>query len=245
MQCDRNNEFKLHLTLKQLCLSAMILCIDNVLTPEKLEQIHLSLNDAEFVDGKLTAGTYAKTVKENYQLKGDSDTAKEVRAIVNQALKRNSLFQTAVRPKAVCPLLFSRYEAGMFYGIHTDNALMGDDALTRSDVSLTLFLNDPNTYSGGELVIDTSLGEQFFKLAAGAMIVYPSTFLHRVAEVTEGVRLAAATWAQSIVRDAHEREMLFELDTVRRATFEKHGKTVEFDLLCKIHANLLRKWAEV
>lgn len=223
----------------------MIVCIDNVLTPEELERIHLSLNDAEFVDGKLTAGIYAKTVKDNHQLKGDSDAARDVKAIVNQALKQNSLFQTAVRPKSIRPLLFSRYEAGMFYGLHTDNALMGDDILTRSDVSLTLFLNDPNTYSGGELVIDTSLGEQFFKLAAGSMIVYPSTFLHRVAEVTEGVRLAAVTWVQSLIRDTHEREMLFELDTVRRAVFEKHGKTVEFDLLCKLHANLLRKWAEV
>ncbi|UZQ52965.1 Fe2+-dependent dioxygenase [Trichothermofontia sichuanensis B231] len=223
----------------------MIVCIDNVLTSEELEQIQLSLASGEFVDGKLTAGTYAKIVKENYQLKGDSDVAKDVRAIVNQALKRNALFQAAVRPKIIRPPLFSRYEAGMSYGTHTDNALMGDDVLTRSDVSLTLFLSDPNTYSGGELVIDTSLGEQFFKLAAGAMIVYPSTFLHRVAEVTEGVRLAAVTWVQSIIRDAHEREMLFELDTVQRALFEKHGKTVEFDLLCKLHANLLRKWADV
>lgn len=223
----------------------MFLCIDNVLTPEQLKQIHFILKDAEFVDGKLTAGTYAKTVKENYQLKGDSDTASEVRAIVNQALKQNSLFQTAVRPKSICPILFSRYEAGMFYGLHTDNALMGDDILTRSDLSLTLFLNDPSNYSGGELVIDTSLGEQSFKLVAGSMIVYPSTLLHRVAEVTEGVRLAAVTWVHSIVRDTHEREMLFELDTVRRATFKKYGKTVEFDLLCKLHANLLRKWVEV
>lgn len=223
----------------------MILCIDNVLTAEDLEQIHLHLQDAEFVDGRLTAGIYAKTVKENYQLKGDSGKAIEVKAIVNRALKQNALFQMAVRPKSIRPPLFSRYEKGMFYGTHTDNALMGDDILTRSDVSLTLFLSDPNTYSGGELVIDTSLGEQSFKLAAGSMIVYPSTFLHRVAEVTEGVRLAAVTWVQSIVRDAHEREMLFELDTVRRAIFEKHGKTLEFDLLCKLHANLLRKWAEV
>lgn len=223
----------------------MILCIDNVLTPEELERIHVNLKDAEFVDGKLTAGAYAKTVKENYQLKGDSDVAKDVRAIVNQALKRNALFQAAVYPKIIRPPLFSRYEASMFYGTHTDNVLMGDEVLTRSDISLTLFLSDPTTYSGGELVIDTSLGEQFFKLAAGAMIVYPSTFLHRVAEVTQGVRLAAVTWVQSIIRDAHEREMLFELDTVLRAMFEKHGKTVEFDLLCKVHSNLLRKWAEV
>lgn len=223
----------------------MIFLIDKVLTSEELEKIHLTLQDAEFIDGKLTAGTHAKEVKENYQLKGNSDAAKEVKTIVYQALKRNSLFQATVRPKTIRPPLFSRYEAGMFYGTHTDNALMGDDVLTRSDVSLTLFLSDPDTYSGGELVIDTSLGEQSFKLAAGSMIVYPSTFLHRVSEVKAGVRLAAVTWIQSLVRDASEREMLFELDTVRRAIFEKYGKTVEFDLLCKLHANLLQKWVEV
>jgi PKHD-type hydroxylase len=94
-------------------------------------------------------------------------------------------------------------------------------------------------------VIDTGLGEQSFKLAAGSMIVYPSTFLHQVTEVTEGVRLAAVTWVQSLVRDAHQREILFDLDTVRRSIFEKQGKTVEFDLLCKTHANLLRQWIEV
>ncbi|MBW4660383.1 MAG: Fe2+-dependent dioxygenase [Drouetiella hepatica Uher 2000/2452] len=223
----------------------MILCIDNVLTPEDLKHIHLILKDAEFVDGKLTAGTYAKAVKANHQLKGDTDVAKEIRAIVHQALKQNSLFQASVRPKSIRPILLSRYEPGMAYGLHTDNALMGDETLTRSDVSLTLFLSDLETYRGGELVIDTSLGEQSFKLAAGSMIVYPSTFLHQVAEVTEGVRLAAVTWVQSVIRDAHNREILFDLDTVRRMAFEKRGKTLEFDLLCKTHANLLRKWAEV
>ncbi|XFA72051.1 Fe2+-dependent dioxygenase [Thermosynechococcaceae cyanobacterium Okahandja] len=223
----------------------MILCIDNVLTTDELKQVHDILADAEFVDGKLTVGTYAKVVKENYQLKGDTEAANQARVIIDQALQRNSLFQATIRPKSVRPFLFSRYEAGMFYGIHTDNALMGDDILTRSDVSITLFLSAPNTYKGGELVIDTSLGEQFFKLSAGSMIVYPSIFLHRVAEVTEGVRLAAVSWVQSIIRDPYEREMLFELDTVRRSIFEKYGKTIEFDLLCKLHANLLRKWAEV
>lgn len=223
----------------------MILSIDNVLTAQELEQIHEILKTGEFVDGKLTAGTFAKTVKDNYQLKGNTGAATEVKAVINQALKRNALFQAAVRPKSIRPILFSRYEPGMSYGLHTDNALMGDENLTRSDVSLTLFLSAPESYSGGELILDTSLGEQSFKLNAGSMIVYPSTFLHCVGEVTEGIRLAAVTWVQSIVRDAHHREILFDLDTVRRSIFEKHGKTIEFDLLSKTHANLLRKWAEV
>ena len=223
----------------------MILCIDQVLTTEQLDHIHDLLKNAEFVDGKLTAGIYAKTVKQNSQLKGDTDIAKEVKAIAKGALQQNALFQASVRPKVIRPILFNQYQSGMSYGWHTDNAVMGDSVLTRSDVSLTLFLSDPDTYQGGELVIDTGLGEQSFKLAAGSMIVYPSTFLHQVTEVTEGVRLAAVTWVQSLVRDAQQREILFDLDTVRRSLFEKQGKTIEFDLLCKTHSNLLRQWIEV
>ncbi len=223
----------------------MILCIDRVLNPEQIEEIHRILKDAEFVDGKFTAGMYAKTVKDNYQLKGDTDAAKKVREIVHNAIAQNPLFKASVRPKTIRPILFSRYEPGMSYGWHTDNAIMGDRELVRSDVSLTLFLSDPDTYQGGELVIDTSLGEQSFKLQAGSMIVYPSTFLHQVTEVTQGIRFAAVTWVQSLVRDVQQREILFELDTVRKSIFEQYGKTVEFDLLCKTHANLLRQWVEI
>lgn len=223
----------------------MILSIERVLTSEQIEEIHRILKDAEFVDGKSTAGKYAKTVKNNYQLKGDTDVAKKLREIVHQAIAQNPLFKAAIRPKIIRPILFSRYEPGMAYGWHTDNAIMGDRELVRSDVSLTLFLSDPETYQGGELVIDTSLGEQSFKLPAGSMIVYPSTFLHQVTEVTQGTRFAAVTWVQSLIRDMQQREILFELDTVRKSIFEQYGKTVEFDLLCKTHANLLRQWVEI
>lgn len=223
----------------------MILCIDQVLTPEQLEEIQHILKDAEFVQGKFTAGRYAKTVKDNYQLKGDTEATQKVRGIVQNALWQNPLFKASVRPKTIRPILFSRYESGMSYGWHTDNAIMGEGKLVRSDVSLTLFLSDPDTYQGGELVIDTSLGEQSFKLAAGSMIVYPSTFLHQVTEVTQGIRLAAVTWVQSLVRDVQQREILFELDTVRKSIFDQYGKTIEFDLLCKTHANLLRQWVEI
>jgi PKHD-type hydroxylase len=141
----------------------------------------------------------------------------------------------------------------MEYGWHTDNALMGEQQneqmdepnLMRSDVSLTLFLSQPDTYDGGELVIDTDMGEQAFKLAAGSMLVYPSTALHQVTTVTRGVRFAAVTWIQSLVRQSQEREILFDLDTVRRSLFEKYGKVAEFDLLSKTYANLLRKWVEL
>lgn len=223
----------------------MILCIDQVLNSEQLEEINNLLKDAQFIEGKLTAGRYAKTVKDNYQLKGDTEVSQKVREVVHHAIAQNPLFRAAVRPKTIRPIVFSRYEPGMSYGWHTDNAIMGEGELVRSDVSLTLFLSDPDTYQGGELVIDTTLGEKLVKLSAGSMIVYPSTFLHQVTEVTQGIRLAAVTWVQSLVRDVQHREILFELDTVRRSIFEQYGKTVEFDLLCKTHANLLRQWVEI
>jgi len=223
----------------------MMLCIDNLLSPDELEEIHQILKDAEFVDGQLTAGHYAKTVKHNQQLLGNAHTTQQIRSLIDQSLGRNPLFQMAVRPHRIRPALISRYEPGMAYGFHTDSALMGNFDLTRSDVSMAVFLNAPECYEGGALVIDTGLGEQSIKCPAGSAFVYPSTTLHRVAEVTQGVRLAAVTWVQSIIRDSHERELLFDLDTVRRSLFEQYGKTLEFDLLSKTHSNLLRKWAVV
>ncbi len=223
----------------------MILCIENVLAADTLRTIVSSLETAEFVDGKTTAGWHATLVKHNTQLKGSDAVAQEVRTTVIKALQKNALFQMAVRPKTIRVPMFSRYEAGMSYGTHVDNAIMGDAPAMRSDVSLTLFLNPPDAYEGGELVIEDTQGMQPFKLAAGSAIVYPSTTLHRVEPVTEGVRLVAVTWVQSLVRDAGDREILFDLDTARQVLFETHGKTPEFDLISKSHANLLRKWAEL
>ncbi|KAF3888486.1 MULTISPECIES: Fe2+-dependent dioxygenase [Nostocales] len=222
----------------------MILCIDNVLTSDELDFLVSKLKNAEFIDGKNTAGWHAKLVKNNMQLP-NNDLTQEMRGIVTQALKRNPLFQATVRPKIIQPIIFSCYEPGMYYGSHTDNALMGDGTFTRSDVSFTLFLSPASSYGGGELVIDTSLGEQTFKLDAGSMIVYPSSTLHRVETVTDGIRLAAISWVQSLIRDSAEREILFDLETVRQVIFQKYGKTPEFDLISKTHANLLRKWVDV
>jgi PKHD-type hydroxylase len=166
--------------------------------------------------------------------------------IVQRVLKRNPVFQMAARPLRIAPPLFSRYEPGMEYGTHVDDAVMsGGDAPVRTDIAFTLFLSDPASYQGGELVVETTGGEQIYKLEAGSMIVYPASTLHRVAPVTEGVRLACVSWIQSQVRDPHRRELLFDLDTARRTLFEREGKTAEFDLISKSVANLLRMWAEV
>ena len=134
----------------------------------------------------------------------------------------------------------------MSYDTHVDNALMGSSSgLYRSDVSFTLFLNSPQDYQGGELIIEGVQEEQSYKLEAGSAIVYPSTTLHRVNPVTEGRRLVVVGWVQSVIRDAGDREILFDLETARRAVFAKSGKTPEFDLISKSIANLLRKWADV
>ncbi|WP_319422393.1 Fe2+-dependent dioxygenase [Pleurocapsa sp. FMAR1] len=223
----------------------MIFSIEQILSPDELAEIKQVLEQAEFVDGKLTAGWHAKLVKNNQQLKTGT-FQKELQRKIGVALADNVLFQSTVRPKAVHSLLFSRYSEGMSYDTHVDNALMkGSSSLSRSDVSFTLFLNSPQDYEGGELVIEGVQEEQSYKLEAGSAIVYPSTTLHRVNSVTQGIRLVAVGWVQSTIRDAGDREILFDLDTARRAIFVKSGKTPEFDLVSKSIANLLRKWADV
>ncbi len=222
----------------------MLLCIGEVLTSEELEFIVSKLDTAEFIDGKATAGWHARLVKHNTQLPKSSPALEAVRDLLNTALNRNALFQMAVRPKIIRPMTISRYEIGMSYGTHIDNALMSQPQM-RSDVSMTLFLSNPSTYDGGELVIESTQAEQSFKLEAGSMIIYPSSTLHRVEPVTQGVRLAAVTWIQSLIPNPEEREILFDLDTARQISFEKYGKTAEFDLISKTHANLLRKWVEL
>jgi PKHD-type hydroxylase len=217
----------------------MIFQIPDVLSADELSAIQATLATAEFVDGKLTAGWHAKQVKQNQQLKGTDAT--DIRDRVQRALNRHPLFQAAARPRQIHSLLLSRYTSGMEYGRHIDNALMGS---LRSDLSFTVFLSDPQDYHGGELVIEGADDERRYKLAAGAAIVYPSSTLHRVDAVTEGTRLVAVGWVQSWVRDAAKRELLFDLDTVRRSLYAQSGKTDEFDLLSKSVANLIRQWAE-
>lgn len=223
----------------------MIFSIDHILSPDELNDITKVLSKAEFVDGKLTAGWHAKLVKNNQQLKAGT-SQKELKTKIRTALNKNPLFQTAVRPKSIHSLLFSRYEVGMSYDTHVDNALMGGSSgMCRSDVSFTLFLNSPQDYEGGELTIEGVQQEQSYKLEAGSAIVYSSTTLHRVNPVTKGTRLVVVGWVQSVVRNESDREILFDLETARRAIFAKSGKTPEFDLVSKSIANLLRKWADI
>jgi PKHD-type hydroxylase len=224
----------------------MILCIGDVLSATELRQVANLLSGAEFVDGTLTAGWNARLVKNNRQLPKGSLQQRKIQEFIFAALERNLLFQMAARPKVVHPILVSRYEVGMSYGIHTDDALMAtQQQLMRSDISFTLFLSSPEEYEGGDLMIESTEGERGYKLPAGAMILYPSSTLHRVKTVTKGIRLAAVSWVQSLIRDPQEREILFDLQTVRQQMFEESGKTRNFDLISKVYANLLRKWSDL
>ncbi|MBD2109554.1 Fe2+-dependent dioxygenase [Nodosilinea sp. FACHB-13] len=221
----------------------MIVCIADLLTPDEVAQIKAGLAQAAFVPGETTAGWHAKLVKQNEQAAKQA-AVEPLKAVVQKALARNPLFQAIAFPRIIHSLLFSRYGVGMSYGRHTDNALMGGANFYRSDVSLTVFLSGPEDYDGGELVIEGADSEQPYKLAAGSAIVYPSTTLHRVEPVVKGDRIVVVGWVQSLVRDAARREILFDLETVKRTLFAQTGKTPEFDLLTKTTANLLRQWAE-
>jgi len=219
----------------------MQIVIGNVLTAEEVGTVVAALKRARFVDGRLTAGFAARAVKNNRQAAGSDRSLETIRKLIAARLLDNEIFRLAVRPKALSALLFSRYEKSMHYGSHVDDALI--DGM-RTDVSFTLFLSDADAYDGGELVIESAAGEETFKLAAGSLVAYPATTLHRVAAVTRGVRLAAAGWARSFVRDAAQRELLFDLDTARRQLFAREGKSPEFDLIAKSFANLMRMWAQ-
>ncbi|MBP2314813.1 Fe2+-dependent dioxygenase [Azospirillum soli] len=219
----------------------MILCIADLLPPEEVKAVREALDEATFFDGKKTAGWHAKLVKENLQLASGNPAIDALRERLTARVRENELFQMAVRPKAVTPVIVSRYEPGMRYGTHVDDAVMHG---IRTDVSFTVFLEDPESYDGGELVMESTAGEEAFKLPAGAAIVYPSGQLHRVEEVTRGARVAIVGWAESMIRDPRQREILFDLDSARRTIFQSQGKTAEFDLITKSVANLIRMWAE-
>ena len=218
----------------------MLLSIADVLSAADLEEVRAGLATATFVDGKATAGWSARLVKSNLQASRGPELER-VRGLVDTRLREHPVFALAVRPKTILGPMFSRYEPGHAYGAHVDDALMGG---VRTDVSFTLFLAEPDSYDGGELVIDTAAGEEAFKLPAGSVVAYPASTLHRVMPVTRGARLAAVGWVRSFVRDPARRELLFDLETARRRLFDRDGKSAESDLLAKCAANLVRMWCD-
>jgi PKHD-type hydroxylase len=219
-------------------------CIPEILKRDELQKLRIALKTAEFVDGKTTAGYRAKRIKSNLQLPSESPVLKEATSLVERALWRNMPFTWIAWPQRIRGILFSRYEPGMQYGNHVDNAIMGKSDPWRSDVAFTLFISDPSEYDGGELVIESGLGPQEIKLAPGEAVVYAASTLHRVAEVTRGHRLAAVGWVQSQVRDPAQREILHDLERIKRLLAEKMPDAPETDWAFKTQANLMRMWAD-
>ncbi len=223
----------------------MLVEIPDVLDAERLGAVRRLLADAPFVDGRLSAGAAARPVKRNEELDPGDRRVEALNRIVMGALTRNPLYLSAALPHRVAVPFYARYRPGMAYGEHVDDPVMGPPGgRYRSDVSITVFLNAPEEYDGGELVIETTYGPRAVKLPAGHAVLYPSSSRHRVAEVTRGERLVAVTWVQSLVRDPARREVLFELDRARRALIEADPAAEPARRVQAAYANLVRMWAE-
>ncbi|HVJ52766.1 MAG TPA: Fe2+-dependent dioxygenase [Aliidongia sp.] len=225
----------------------MLLQIPDVLGPVQLSECRRILAEAEWVDGRVTAGYQATRVKNNSQLPEDHPAARQAGAIVLAALERQPLFMSAALPLKVFPPMFNRYEGGQTFGVHVDTAIRqvaGTPHRVRTDLSATLFLSEPGDYEGGELVVADTFGTHSVKLPAGHMILYPGSSLHEVRPVTRGARLASFFWVQSLIRTDEQRSILFELDSSIQQlarTVPDHGAVIQ---LTNVYHNLLRHWSE-
>lgn len=226
----------------------MLLQIPEVLTTGQVADCRKMLDEAQWVDGKVTAGPQSAQAKNNMQLPEDSPAARKIGDLIVDELQKNALFVTAALPLRVFPPLFNRYSGGQSFGTHVDNSIRqvtGTPHRIRTDLSATLFFSGPAEYDGGELLVEDTYGTQSVKLPAGHMILYPSTSLHHVRAVTRGARVCSFFWIQSMVREDGRRTLLFDLDIAIqriRQDFPDHASGVQ---LTGIYHNLLRQWADV
>ena len=224
----------------------MMIHIPNVLSPEQVARCRAVMEKAAWVDGRVTAGHQSAQVKFNLQLPEEAPESRELGDMVLEALGRSNLFMSAVLPKQVFPPLFNRYDAGMTFGAHVDNAVRaGNGARIRTDVSSTLFISGPEDYDGGELVVQDTYGEHSVKLPAGDMIVYPATSLHNVMPITRGSRIASFFWTQSMIRDESKRSLLFDMDMAIIKLGRDHPGHASNVELTAVYHNLLRQWVEL
>ncbi len=224
----------------------MLLIIPQVLGRTQLDEIASRLNDGRFVDGRFSAGKTARHVKNNEELHANQRQMEHLNKLVMSPLVQNPLFQAAAMPCRVASPYYARYSTGMSYGDHVDDPVMGPPGgQYRSDVSTTVFLNDPDCYQGGELVIRTSYGEQKVKLPAGDAVTYPSSSLHHINEITAGERLVAVTWTQSMIRDPQQRELLFQLYQARESLLETQAGSEDATRIDHVYVNLVRMWSEL
>ena len=226
----------------------MMIAIPGVLGGEMLAHCRATIEAAEWIDGNATSGHQSALAKKNRQLPEDSPAAREVGSIILDALGASPLFIAAALPLKVFPPLFNRYADGEKFDTHVDNAIRmkrGTDFRIRSDMSATVFLNDPADYDGGELVVEDTLGSHSVKLAAGDMILYPASSLHHVTPVTRGERICSFFWIQSMVRDDNARRTLFDLDSAIQSVAADRGQDdLAIIKLTGVYHNLLRRWAD-
>ena len=227
----------------------MLIAIPDVLDADGVARLRALIDGADWVDGNVTSGPQAALAKRNQQLPEDAAATREAGAMVLEALGRSPLFFAAALPLKVFPPLFNRYAGGQDFGLHVDTAVRvkrGSDFRIRSDLSETLFLEDPADYDGGELMIEGQFGPQSIKLPAGHMVLYPASSLHRVMPVTRGTRTASFFWLQSMVRDGESRRILFDLDqAVQAVSVDKGLADPSVVQLTGVYHNLLRRWADV
>ena len=222
----------------------MLLTISKLLDGERVSEVVRLICEAELTDGKLSAGKSASAVKENLQAAQNSTEVQQAGGLVLDSLRSSQPFLLHARPKAILPPLFARYEVGMTYGRHLDNPIMGKVPL-RTDLSITVFLNDAANYDGGELLIHTDFGPVKLKGNAGDAVVYPSNTIHEVTEVTRGSRMVAVTWAQSMIRSPEQRQILFDLGMLAHVLQEQKTPREFQELAERCKSNLFRMWAEV
>lgn len=216
----------------------MILQIDAFLAAEECQAIIDTLADTDFNSGQATAGGAARQVKHNEQITAPEHPALQ---LIQQRLQQHALFQQAVLPKQCARLMLNRYRAGMEYGLHVDDAVMNN---VRTDISFTLLLSPSDGYQGGELELHDASGVRSWRLEQGQLLVYPSHYLHQVTQVTAGARVACVGWWQSRVRQAEQRQILFDLGQTAQQLLQQ-GNTQAYQTLALSHANLLRMWSEV
>jgi PKHD-type hydroxylase len=226
----------------------MLLHIPSVLTRDQVAHARQVLDQAPWIDGRVTAGSQSARAKKNQQLPEDSPQARELGELILAGLQRSPLFMSAALPLRVFPPLFNKYSGGDSFGSHVDNAIRqvpGTPHRIRTDLSATLFFVDPDGYEGGELVVEDTYGTHRVKLPAGDLVLYPSTSLHHVTPVTSGARISSFFWIQSLIRDDGQRTLLFDMDTaIQRLSQDvpDHGSTVQ---LTGVYHNLLRQWSEL
>jgi PKHD-type hydroxylase len=225
----------------------MLLVIPDVLSQAKLTEIQTILAQATFVDGRLSAGSHAVRVKHNQELPAQAEQQQRLNQLVMTPLVQHPVFQQAALPHRIASPFYSRYTPGMRYGDHIDDPIMGPapGQRYRSDISCTVFLNSPESYQGGELIIRTTFGSQSVKLPAGHAVIYPSSSLHQVSEVTHGERLVAVTWIQSMIRDAAQRELLYELSLARHSLLQSQPDAEVTNQVDHSYVNLVRMWSDI